>query len=176
MPEPRASPRVTAPVPIWPDTLPINVGGFTVNGPTRVEVADVLSGVTRLAVKSRTAPMTWSFSVNLTPAKFEIFEEFYRDCVETHDGEFYAPWIGGDRIVALVSNYQLSPLGRGWLLQASAVRTRIDHTICDSIINDVFGNIYRANLTGPDIYTADLAAVDIYKDDFALSLIADNEC
>jgi len=178
MPEPRAAtPRVAGPVPVWPATLPGPVAdGFTVNGPTRVEIADVLTGVTRLAVKSRTAPASWEFSVNLSPAQFEIWEAFYRDVIENYDGEFYAPWIGGDRVVALVSNYTLVPLGRGWTLQAVAIRTRIDHTACDAILNDVFSNVYRADLAAADIYQADLTAVDVYQDQFDLSLIADNEC
>jgi len=178
MPEPRARPRIASgPVPIWPSTLPGPVAdGFAVSGPMRVEVADVLAGVTRLATKSRTAPASWEFSVNFTPAQFEIWEAFYRDCIENYDGEFYAPWIGGDRVVALVSNYTLVPLGRGCTLQAVAIRTRIDHTACDAILNDVFSNIYRADLAAVDIYTADLTGVDLYQDMFDLDLIADNEC
>jgi hypothetical protein len=141
-----------------------------------VEVADVLFGVTRLAVKSRTAPMSWEFTVELTQSQMQTWEGFYRDCVENYDGEFYAPWIGGDRVVCLASNYTLAPFGSGWVLAAVAIRTRIDYTACDAITNAVFGNIYRANLAAPDIYEADLAAVDLYLDTFDLQLIADNEC
>lgn len=178
MPEPRALPRtIGVPPPIWPDTLPAPNGeGFTVNGPTRVEIADVLVGVTRLAIKSRTAPMTWEFTVDLTPDQFDIWEGFYRDAIENHDGEFYAPWIGGDRVVALAANYTVVPLGRGCTLQAIAVRTRIDHAACDDLLNDVFTNVYRADLAAPDIYEADLTGVDLYQDMFDLQLIADNEC
>ena len=58
--------------------------------------------------------MRWQFVVSLTRAQFEIFEGWYRDVIENYDGEFYAPWIGGDRVVAFDTNYTLTPLGSGW--------------------------------------------------------------
>jgi len=167
MPEPRSSPRTTAPP---------QADGFAINGPPRVQVADVLVGVTRLAIKARTAPMSWDFQVLFTPAEMELFEGWYREVIETADGEFYAHWIGGGRIVALANSYTLTPVGSGWLLGATALRTRIDHTICDDAISEVFTAIYRADLSAEDIYTADLSAEDIYIGDWDLQLIADNEC
>ena len=142
----------------------------------RAEAAEVLFGPTRFAVKARTAPMSYAFSVWFTPEQMEIFEGFYRDAVEENDGEFYAHWIGGSRIVAFGEGYEYAPLGVGYVLSGSVIRTRIDFTICDDFIESVFGAIYRADLEAVDLYVADLAAADIYADDFSLSLIADNEC
>jgi hypothetical protein len=163
---------------MWPDTLPgPQADGFTVESPPRVEVAGILFGTTRLAVKARTAPMTWTFTVWLTtPLEMEIFEGFYRDSIENHDGEFYARWIGGSRVVAFIEAYEYAPIGVGWSLTCKVVRTRIDGTACDEFLGEIFGAIYRADLTAPDHYEADLTAADIYVDDFDLSLIAANEC
>lgn len=177
MPDPRAMPRADGPPAMWPDTLPSpQVDGFAWGSPMRAELADVLAGTTRLAVKARTAPMALEFRCYFTAAQMQIFEGWYRDAVENHDGEFYAHWIGGSRIVALSSNYTLSPIGSGWALSATAVRTRIDPTICDEFLSTIFENIYRADIDTTDIYQADLAAADIYVGDWELALIADNEC
>jgi len=177
MPEPRSSPRAAGPVPIWPDALPDpDANSLSVQAGSRAEAADVLFGPTRLAVKARTAPMSWSFTCGFTKEEQELFEEFYRDCLENHDGEFYARWIGGGRVVAFGEPYNYAPLGSGWALSGRLVRTRIDETACDDHIISVFGAIYRADLAALDLYQADLAAVDIYADDFDLQLIADNEC
>lgn len=176
MPEPRAIP-LSSPPAMWPATLPNpQEGGFSITGGNRVEPADVLFGVTRLAVKARTASMMWSVEVWLTSEQQEIFEEWYRDVIENHDGEFYARWVGGSRIVALCEPYGLTPLGKGWALTARLIRTRIDDTACNDFIESVFGAIYRAELAATDIYQADLSATDIYSGDFDLTLIADNEC
>jgi hypothetical protein len=175
MPEPRAAPG-TPPI-LWPATLPNpNAAGFAVRAGQRAEPAEVLFGPTRLALKARTAPMTFTFAVEMTREQMEIFEGFYRDALENHDGEFYARWIGGGRIVAFSGPYQYVPLGVGWVLSGTLIRTRIDESACDEFIESVFGDIYRADLTAPDIYEADLAATEIYADDFSLQLIADNEC
>jgi len=177
MPEPKASPRALSPPPLWPDTLPApQADGFSVTGPPRVEVADVLFGVTRLAVKSRVAPMSWSFTVFLTREEFPKFEGWYRDVIENYDGEFYAPWIGGDRVVAFSTNYHLNPIGRGYALSATAIRTRIDHTVCDALISTWFENLYRADLAAVDIYQGDLASADEYVSNWDLELIAEHEC
>jgi hypothetical protein len=176
MPEPRPAPRTAAPVPVWPDTLPDPQAGSVVTSPPRAEAAPVLFGPTRYAVKARTAPMSYAFVVWLTPLQFETFEEFYRDAIENHDGEFYAPWIGGARVVAFGEAYDAVPIGASVALSGILIRTRIDPGICDAILNEVFGAIYRADLAAPDIYQADLTAVDVYADNFDLQLIADNEC
>lgn len=175
MPEPAAS-ALAVPPPLWPATLPDPQAGFTVSQGVRTESAEVMFGVTRLVVKGRTAPATFSFTCWLTAAQMQEFEEFYRNVIEQHEGEFYARWIGGSRIVAFAQAYQYSALGTGYVLTGTLVRTRIDETACDDFINSVFGNIYRAYLPAIDRYIADLAAVDIYKDDFSLQEIADNEC
>jgi len=175
MPEPRAVPG--APVPIWPASLPLpDAAGFTVSAGIRAEATETLYGPTRLALRARTAPMSFSFAAGFSREQMEIFEEFYRDSIENHDGEFYARWIGGSRVVAFVAPYQYVPLGVGWILSGSLIRTRIDETACDEFIESVFGSIYRADLAAPDIYEADLSGSDIYADDFSLQLIADNEC
>jgi hypothetical protein len=163
-------------VAIWPATLPGPQAGVVLLSPARAEPAEVLFGPIRYAVKARTAPMSWTFTVWLTADQFETFEGFYRGTVENNGGEFYAPWIGGARIVAFSEPYTFVPLGVGVALSGTLVRTRIDHTICDAIIEAIFGAIYRADLTAPDLYQADLAATDIYSNDFDLTLIADNEC
>lgn len=163
---------------MWPDTLPDpQADGFAVDSPARVEVAEVLFGTTRLAVKARTAPMSWTFTLWLTtPLQMETFEGFYRDCIEENDGEFYAPWIGGSRVVAFREPYTYAPIGAGWSLTCTVVRTRIDATACDDFISAHFGAIYRDELNATDIYQADLTAVDRYVDDFDLAAIAANEC
>lgn len=144
--------------------------------PPRAQPTPVMFSTTRLAVRARTAPPSWSFTVWLSAEQMQAFETWYRDIVEHHEGEFYAPWIGQDRVVAFGNAYQLLPLGKGWALNASVFRTRIDHTICEGIITAVFGNLYQAVITAADIYQADLAAADVYQSTFALSLIAANEC
>jgi hypothetical protein len=177
MPEPQVMPLAAGPPPIWPDTLPDpQAEGFAVTSGSRVEVADVLTGITRLAVKARTAPMQFEFQVWFTRAQMETFEGWYRDVIENHDGEFYAHWIGGARVVAFASNYAFEPIGSGWVLNATAIRTRIDHSICDAYLSTLFQNIYRADIAAVDRYEADLTAADVYQDDWSLSLIAANEC
>ena len=177
MPEPRAVTLASGPPALWPDALPNpQAENFTVTSPPRVEIADVMTGVTRLAVKARTAPLQFDFECIFSRAQMEMFEGFYRDAIENHDGEFYAHWIGGSRVVAFSSNYTLSPLGSGWILTASAIRTRVDTTICDAYLSSIFTAIYRADLTATDRYEADLTSADLYQDDWALALIADNEC
>lgn len=164
-------------MPLWPDTLPDpQADGFTVESPPRVEVTEILFGTTRLAVKARTAPMVWSFTLWLTRAQMQTFEEFYRGCVETNDGEFYARWIGGSRVVAFREPYQYAALGSGWALNCTVVRTRIDATSCDDFLSAKFGSIYRAELAAVDRYEADLAAPDVYISDWDPAYIAENEC
>jgi hypothetical protein len=175
MPEPRAV--NTGPPAFWPDTLPNPDGpGFQIGAGVRTESAEVLFGPTRIAVRARTAPMSFSFSMELTREEMQIFEAWYRDALENHDGEFYAHWIGGSRVVAFSQPYEYSALGAGWTLVGRLVRTRIYDAACDDFIESVFGNIYRADLAAVDSYEADLEAVDIYVPDFALQTIRENEC
>ena len=175
MPEPQP---INTPAPAFsPDTLPNpDAPGFQVSAGLRTEIAEVLFGPTRIAIKARTAPMGFSFTVVLTQEQMQIFEEFYRDALENHDGEFYARWIGGSRVVAFSQPYEYSALGAGWVLVGRCVRTRIYEQACDDFIESVFGNIYRADLAAPDIYQADLTAADIYIPDFSAQMIRDNEC
>lgn len=136
----------------------------------------MLFGTTRLVVKARTAPMSWTFTLWLTREQMQTFEEFYRDCIENYDGEFYARWIGGSRVVAFREPYQYAALGSGWSLTCAVVRTRTDGDACDDYLSETFGAIYRAHLAAPDRYEAELTAVDVYVSDWDLATIAANEC
>lgn len=177
MPEPRATVRAAGPPPLWPDTLPNpQDDSLRVMGPPRVTYSEPLSGPVRARVTARTAPMEFLFAVWLTQLQMQTFEDWYRVVIRDYDGEFYARWIGGSRVVAFVEPYSYRALGKGYELQGHVIRTRIDVSACDDFINAVFGNIYRGDFAATDIYRADLAAADIYKDDFSLKLIADNEC
>jgi hypothetical protein len=165
------------PVPMWPATLPNpQANDFSVDSPPRVEAAEILFGSTRLVVKAHAAPMRFTFQFWFTPAQMEIFEEFYRDVVENFDGEFYARWIGGSRVVAFDAPYEYVPLGVHYVLTGSAISTRVDPAPCDDFLVGVFGSLYRAKLAALDRYEADIAAADRYVDNFSLTLIAENEC
>lgn len=177
MPEPRDTVSTTPP-PIWPATLPTpQAESMRVEGPPRVEYSDVLSGPTRARVQARTAPMQWAFSCWFTAEQMEQFEAWYRDVVKDADGEFYARWLGGGRVVAFSAPYSYTALGTHWVLTGTVIRTRIDHTACDAFFDLVFGNIYRDDGIATDVYADDaFTASDSYIDDFDLQLIADNEC
>lgn len=169
--------RAAAPVLVWPDTLPgPQAPSFKVTGPPRAELINTLSGSSRIQVNARTAPMRWEFQIWLTREQQEAFEAFYRDSIENHDGEFYARWIGGSRVVAFPEAYSYVPHGDGWILQGTLVRTRIDTSACDAHINAEFGAIYRDQTGAVDVYAANLTAPDRYQDDFSLALIADEVC
>lgn len=175
MPEPL--PRASAPPSIWPMSLPdAQADSLAVLGPPRAERFDMLVGPTRLRVRARTAPMEFGFTCFLTQAQMEEFETWYRTIARDEDGEFYARWIGGSRVVAFVEPYTYEALGKGYALAGRLIRTRIDYSACDAYISAVFGAIYRDDGIAADVYRADLAASDIYKDDYDLSLIVRNEC
>lgn len=175
MPEPAAD--VSATPPRWPDTLPNPQGSsLTVTGPQRVEVFNPLIGPTRLRVRARAAPMEYSFECHFTQQQMQDFETWYCMVARDHDGEFFAPWIGGSRIVAFIAPYEYRALGTGYRLAGHLVRTRIDPSVCDDFLNAVFGAIYRDDGAASDIYRADLSATDVYADTFDLRLIAANEC
>jgi hypothetical protein len=177
MPEPRAELRSVTPPPLWPDTLPDPQGdSLRVIGPPRAEYSEMLKGPMRARVTARTAPMEFLFSIWFTQVQMQSFEDWYRICVRDHDGEFYARWIGGSRVVAFVEPYTYGALGSGYVMSGHVIRTRIDPRACDEFISAVFGAIYRDDGIAPDIYLADLAATDIYKDDYDLRLIVRNEC
>lgn len=176
MPEPLPLTEGVTP-PMWPASLPNpQASSMTVSGPGRAQVFETLTGPTRLRVVARTAPPSYTFSCFLTQEQMQAFEAWYVDVLNNHDGEFYARWIGGSRVVAFSQGYQYEALGSGYVLSGHLVRTRIDTSACDAFINSVFGAIYRDDGKAPDTYRADLAASDVYKDDYPLSLIAANEC
>jgi hypothetical protein len=112
----------------------------------------------------------------MTRAQMQLFETFYRDVVENHEGEFYARWIGRGRVVAFAQAYEYAALGRGWILSGRVIRTRVDFSLCDAHASETFGAIYRADLAAADNYRADITAADNYRNDFDLGLIAANEC
>ena len=176
MPEPRATVSASVP-PSWPVGVPWpQAGSVTVAGPGRTERNPVLIGATRLRVRARTASMQFGFTCWLTPAQMQAFEDWYRVVARDHDGEFYAPWVGGARVLALLEPYEYSALGKGYALSVRAIRTRIDERICDAFINAVFGGVLRDDGLSSEILQASLGASDIYADDFPLKLIAENEC
>jgi hypothetical protein len=175
---PELLPRsIGAPPPLWPASLPNpQAPSMVISGPPRTEVSNVLKGPTRVRVAARVAPAEYSFSVYFTPQQMKDFELWYRDVVRNADGEFYARWIGGSRVVAFIAPYQYSALGIGYVMSGQLVRTRIDPSACDAFIAAIFGAIYIDDGKAADIYQADLAATDIYVDQFPLSLIVANEC
>ena len=176
MPEPRelAEPRA---VPLWPATLPARQGeSVTMLAPVRASLHDVLSGPTRLMLTARTAPAEWTFTLFLSQAQMQAFEAFYQAAVAANDGEFYASWIGGARVVAFAEPYQYAALGGGWALSARAIRTRIDPSICDAILNAQFGAILRDDGASANFVRDDGVAADFIRDDFPLADIAAHEC
>lgn len=176
MPEPREV-RLASPPPIWPSNVPGPMSdAFEVTSGQRVENVPVLFGPTRIDVRARTAPMSWAVSIYMSAAQMQAFETWYRTVVETAEGEFYARWVGGSRVVAFSEGYEYRPVGAGYLLSAQLVRTRIDHSACDAFLVSIFQNLYVATITHVDRYVADLAAVDRYVSDWSLQMIADNEC
>lgn len=177
MPEPRSTPLAQGPPPLWPEGLPDpQAASMGANSPARAEHFHVLSGPVRARVVARTAPMTFDFSCWLTQPQMRAFEDWYRIVALDHDGEFYARWVGGSRIVAFLAPYRFEALGAGYVLSGELVRTRIDHTVCDAYIGNVFGRIYRDDGDAVDVYRATLSAVDIYRDQFDVWLVAENEC
>jgi len=178
MPEPRPTVRTTGvPPPLWPDTLPDpQAPSMQVTGPLRTEFSRVLTGPTRGRVVARTAPMSFVFECWLTPAQMEIFEDWYRLVVLEADGEFYARWIGGSRVVAFAEPYAYSRLGINYVLRGRLITTRIDHSACDAYIDAVYGGILRDDGIAADIVRDDGIAADIVRDDFDLAFMADHEC
>ena len=176
MPEPRPHELAAVP-PMWPASL-LNpqTDSIIVTGPGRTDPEAVLTGHTRLRVRARTATMQYAFTCWLTQAQMQDFETWYRIVARDFNGEFYAPWIGGSRVVAFVKPYQFTALGAGYALHGRLIRTRIDTRVCDAFISEVFGGILRDDGISSEIVLCDLAALDRYVDDFPLALIVANEC
>lgn len=176
MPEP-APTTVGVPLQVWPDYLPNpQAPSMTVLGPPRVAYSGTLSGPMRARVHARTAPASYGFACWFTQKQMQDFEGWYKNVVANHDGEFYARWIGGSRVVAFGQPYEYSFLGAGYVLRGTVIRTRIDESACDDFLNSVFGNIYRDEGASDYDILASLTATDRYVDQFSLKLIADNEC
>lgn len=177
MPDPREV-RSVSPPPIWPADLPApQSDSMRIVGPLRAEYCDVLSGPTRVRVHARTAPQTWAFECWFTPAQMERFESWYRDIVAAADGEFYAHWIGGGRVVAFSAPYAYSAVGTLWVLSGTVIRTRIDYSVCDAAAVGAYGNLWRDDGSATALLIDNnISAVDAYIDDFDLALIKANEC
>lgn len=160
----------------WPDDLPNpQADSLEYFGADTVNATDVLFGPTRTRLARRHAMDGYTFAVWFTAEQAEAFESWHADVVAFDDGEFYAPWIGHGIVVAFQDEYEMKPLGRGWQLAGLLVGLRIDPTLCDDHIGDVFG-LLRDPLDVDDAYKDDGASTDIYRDDFPLSLIASEPC
>lgn len=145
---------------IWPDNLPYpQVQSFSVEGPPYSQPIDVLTGPTRVRLMRRYAVETFAWEVWLTPEHAEDFEQWYSECVEFDNGEFYLPWIGGGRVLVFADEYTLVPLGRNWRLAATVTVTRIDRTLIDAHVCSRFGDrVYVDNGLSLNLLQADLAA------------------
>lgn len=165
------------PPPLWPLTLPDPQGdSLTVSSPPRIESHDVLTGPTRLRITARTAPMTFGFECWFTPPQMQAFEQWYRDAAVANDGEFYARWIGGSRVVAFIEPYAYGALGSGYVLRGRVVTTRVDPRACDAYLVLMYGDCYRDDGAAADIYQDDGVSADIYRDDYDLRYMVDHEC
>jgi hypothetical protein len=161
----------------WPDTLPApQADSMQYNGAAFVNVIDVLSGPTRTRLARRNAGANYELAIWMTASQTAQFETWYNDVVANHNGEWYAPWIGGGVVLAFVNEYDLAPQGRGWALSGVLVQTRIDATLCDDHLSAIFGGILRDPGNVADAYKADLTSTTIYRDDYPLSLIASEAC
>jgi hypothetical protein len=105
----------------------------------------------------------------------QTFEEWYASLARDHEGEFYARWIGGGRVVAFIEPYTYHALGAGWAMSGHVIRTRIDHTACDAFLSALC-DIYRDDGIGSDIYIDDGIGSDSYIDDLSLPIMQANEC
>jgi hypothetical protein len=161
----------------WPETLPKpQVNSLRATAALRTMSIDVLAGPTRERLTRRNAGGSHEFQVWMTANETEAFEAWYNQVIAAHDGEWYAPWVGHGVVLAFADEYELRPLGIGWALSALAVQTRVDPSICEGHINEIFGGILRDELTATDVYKSDLSSSTIYRDDYPLALIASEPC
>lgn len=161
----------------WPDTLPNpQADSLQYMGAEFSDITDVLNGPARVRLARRHASGSYQFATWFTANECEAFENWYNEVIALHDGEFYAPWIGGGAVLAFANEYDLKPLGRGWQLGALVVTLYVDTTICDDHINAIFGGILRDPLSVADIFKDDGLSGNSYRDDYPLSLIASEPC
>lgn len=161
----------------WPETLPMpQVNSLREARALRTMSIDVLAGPTRVRLTRRHAGGSHEFQTWFTASETEAFEAWYNQVIALHDGEWYAPWIGHGIVLAFADEYELRPLGTGWALSALALQTRIDPSICDEHISEIFGGILRDELTATNIFKASLISGDRYRDDYPLALIAAEPC
>src|SRR5262245_27554141 len=164
-------------VPQWPADVPFpQTTSLVMSGAPGPEVKGTLSGPSRLYLAARPAPPSWQFMIALSREEFEAFETWYEFTLGPAGGEFYAPWIGGERVVAFTEAYQYSALGRGWALSGNVAQTRIDPNICNDMINTYFGALLIDDGVSPDIVLDDGVSTNIIADDYPLTLIAAHEC
>lgn len=119
----------------WPRALPWpQVDSLQINFDRPTDDVVTLAGPTRFRRARVNASPSYEFEVWFTPEECETFEAWYNAAVDL-GGEVYLPWIGEGRILAL-TEYQLSPLAKGWKLHALAVQLYVDRTYCDRHVCD----------------------------------------
>lgn len=161
----------------WIDTLPApQADSMEYDAGQAFDVTDVLVGPSRTRLKRRNIGASYQFVVWMNEDDTESFEHWYDDVVATHDGEWYAPWIGHGVVLAFQNEYDLRPLGRGWQLSARVVEIRIDATLCDDHLSTIFGGVLRDDGVSSDSFLCDTTSTVIYRDDYSLDLIASEPC
>lgn len=161
----------------WPDTLPApQADSMQYDGANFLDVIDVLSGPSRTRLQRRNAGGNVQVAIWMKAAQAAAFEAWYDDVIRAHNGEWYAPWIGHGVVLAFVNEYDMKPQGRGWELSALLTQLRVDATLCDAHLSEIFGGILRDPGNVADSYKADLTSLNIYRDDYPLSLIASEGC
>jgi hypothetical protein len=158
-------------VALWPATLPLpQVQSQVVDGASRTDAIDLLTGPTRVRLARRHAGETFEFELWLSGDECVAFEHWYAAAVVA-GGEIVLPWVGGGRVLAFVDEYQLKPQGLGWILNGAAVELRTDQTLCDTELNAMGYNVLRD--PGPptvDVIQDDGAAADAWQDNYDISL------
>jgi hypothetical protein len=161
----------------WPETLPYaQADSMGYGGPSYAEIIDVLNGPTRTRLVSRHATPTFEFEAWFSAEEAEEFEAWYNIVVAYHDGNWYAPWIGGARVLAFADEYQIVPLGTGWRVSGLLVQTGIDESLCDEHAIEVYGGALRDELFAVDTVHDELGAGPAYRDDYDPELILWEEC
>lgn len=119
----------------WPRTLPWpQTPSVQINWDRPTDDVGTLAGPTRFRFARPNASPTYEFEIYFTAEECEEFEAWYNNAVDL-GGELYLPWVGEGRILAF-TEYELSPLGRGWKLHALAVQLYRDPNYCDRHVCD----------------------------------------
>lgn len=119
----------------WPAALPWpQMPSVQINWEQPTDDIGTLTGPTRFRLAHLKASPSYEFEIVFTATECESFEGWYNDAV-ARGGELYLPWIGEGRIVAL-TEYELTPVGRGWKLHALAVQLYLDPDYCERHVCD----------------------------------------